>query len=154
QREGVDLSGEVALVLRYGPVSLSDNGARFRVVARNGFGAITSPEAILTVIPDTTAPAVVAAFNEGATTIRLIFNEPVSIQGAGAPAAFSITPSVNISSSQVANDPHEVLLTTDSLAMGTQYTISFSRVFDRATTPNIIAANSQVSFTAGIFAPA
>jgi glucose/arabinose dehydrogenase len=49
----VDIPGAVAASLTVPNVSLTDNGAQFRVVVTNGFGMATSPSATLSVTSDT-----------------------------------------------------------------------------------------------------
>jgi len=59
QRNETNLPGATAQVLEYGPARLTDHLARFRVVATNSQGSVTSAVAVLSVTPDTVPPALV-----------------------------------------------------------------------------------------------
>src|SRR5262249_19165541 len=52
QRNGSNISGATSSSFTIASTALSDNGARFRAIARNSFGSTTSSEAILTVTTD------------------------------------------------------------------------------------------------------
>ena len=56
QKDGVDIPGATSSSLTTGPVALSDNGAKYRVIVTNSCGSATSVEAILAVKAKCTPP--------------------------------------------------------------------------------------------------
>ena len=69
QRNGVDLPGETTAYLARQPVPASDDGARFTVVVRNDYGAVTSEVAVLTVNTTPLPPVILA--QPAAVSVRL-----------------------------------------------------------------------------------
>jgi hypothetical protein len=65
QKNGVDIPGATSSSLTTGPVALSDNGAKYRVIVTNSCGSATSVEAILAV----KAKVLHIPQNQGHTTI-------------------------------------------------------------------------------------
>lgn len=147
-RNGVNLAGEKALVLRYGPVTLADNGATFGVVLTNRIGSTNSTLGLLAVLPDTTPPTLVSAGNLGASRIQLRFSEPVEAASASLLANFSVSGGVTVSSAVVESDPRVVTLAVFPLTFAQNYTVTVRGVRDRANTPNTILPESPISFLA------
>ncbi len=139
--------------LLYGPVTLLDNGARFSVLLTNRIGFTNSTEALLTVVPDTTPPRLVSALNFGRSTVRLIFSEAVALPEATNAANYGLDHGIGVTSVSMGADARTVLLATDSLSFGTAYTLTVSKVTDRALNPNPIQPGSTLQFTAVEYAP-
>lgn len=154
QRNGVDLPGGNAALLTYGPVSLSDHNARFRAVLSNGLGSTLSAEAVLTVSPDVTAPAIESVLNLSPTQLRIIFTEPVDGQSATTPLNYQLDGGIVISSVSFLADESTVVLATTAMTYGVRYSLSVANVRDRAATPNTIAPGTVQPFTAIEYVPA
>ena len=65
QRNGVNINGATSSSYTLPSASLSDNGARFRVILNNSFGTVTSSEAILTVSANRSPAATILTPQEG-----------------------------------------------------------------------------------------
>ncbi|MCC6231712.1 MAG: lamin tail domain-containing protein, partial [Verrucomicrobiales bacterium] len=138
----------------YGPVRLTDQGARFSVVVTNRLGSVTSSDARLTVTPDVTPPTLTAVLNIGTSILRVTFSEPVETVSATVAGNYVLSPTVTVRSAAPGPEPRVVDLTLDPLTLGTSYTLRVSQVRDQAQTPNAIAAGSALTFTAVQYAPA
>ncbi len=152
-RNDIPIPGVTGSILNYGPVTLADHNSRFRVVLTNSLGSTNSTEAILSIVADTTKPTLVSALNFGPTTIRLIFSEPVAPPSATTSFNYTINRGVTVSGAAFGGDTRTITLTTSPLIYETNYTITVNNVADRAATPNVILANSTISFTAVGYVP-
>lgn len=153
RRNGTALPDSNTPDLRFGPVQLSHQGSRFSVVVTNAQGSTTSNEATLSVSPDVTRPTVVDILNIGTRTVRVTFSEAVGTPSATTAANYTITPSITVTAARPGASPEIVELDTTELTLGSPYTLAVQRVTDRAQTPNAIADNTQVPFTAVDYAP-
>ncbi len=152
-RNGGALLGADAPELVYGPVTLADHNARFRCVITNDQGSVTSDEAVLTVLPDTTPPVLLGARNRGTNQVEVTFSEPVSPASGLDRANYQLDGGVTVSSAAFGATPEVVILTTSPLTLGVTYTLRVSNVRDRAQTPNVIAPDSTASFMAVEYLP-
>ncbi|EEF57830.1 LamG-like jellyroll fold domain-containing protein [Pedosphaera parvula] len=130
--------------------SVTLNGQSYSCVLSNSSGAITSAPAVLTIIGDTTPPTLVSAKNGSLTNIIIRYSEPVEPTSATNRLNYAISPSATVSS-VLMFDSQSVLLLVSSLAPNTGYTVTVNGVRDLASTPNMIAANSKISFTASAY---
>jgi hypothetical protein len=153
QRNSVNIAGATSPLYLHHPVLLSDDGAGFRVVLSNSLGTATSRQAILRVTPDVTAPTLVSVLNIDSTRVRLVFSEAVESASATQAANYKIDGGISVSAAQFGPDGQTILLSTSALTMGARYTVTVNGVRDRAATPNTIASNSTVSFTAVSYVP-
>lgn len=153
QRNGASIAGADGPDINHGPVTMTDQGARFRCVVTNSLGAVTSAEAVLTVTPDTTRPALVAARNLGLSRIEVTFSEPVAAPSALTAGNYQVTGNVTVSAAAFGTTPEVVVLTTSPLTLGASYSLQVSQVRDRAATPNTIVANASLTFTVVDFTP-
>jgi len=153
RRNGVNLTGSTGRVLTYGPVTMTDQNARFTVVVSNDLGSVTSTEATLTVLPDQVKPTLVEALTLGPTSIRVTFSEPVAPGSATLASHYQLNLGANVTAAAMDSDPSHVLLTTSTLNFGSVYTLTVNNVTDLANTPNVITPNSQTSFIAIEYAP-
>ncbi|HOW64014.1 MAG TPA: lamin tail domain-containing protein, partial [Verrucomicrobiota bacterium] len=148
QKNGVNISGATSASLTVFEVRLSESGTRYRCVLVNAQGSVTSNEALLTVLPDTTPPVL-----EGVTalgdpdTITVLFSEPVEASSAQQNTHYTLNNGASVKSAMFAGDTRTIVLKTSPLEPGIQYVLSVSHVRDRATTPNTISPGSQRSFT-------
>ncbi|OGS22243.1 MAG: hypothetical protein A2252_06695 [Elusimicrobia bacterium RIFOXYA2_FULL_39_19] len=98
---------------------------------------------------DTTAPTIVSVIVTNATTVTVVFSEPVDQTTAETKANYSINNSINIAGAVLDSDEKTVTLTTSQHSIGTTYTITISSIKDQAGTPNTIAANSTMNYMYG-----
>jgi hypothetical protein len=127
-----------------------NNGRTYSCVLSNSSGSVTSAPAILTVIGDTTPPTLISAKNGTLTNVVVRYSESVEVTSATNRLNYSISPSATVSSVLML-DAQSILLLVSPLAAGTTYTVTVNGVRDLAATPNTIAANSKISFTAGAY---
>jgi len=147
-----------ATATRYSFSPLRDaNGAQYKAIVQNGFSAQTSSVATLTVIVDSTPPALVRAVGSRTfTNVTVVFSEPVAVSSAQNLANYSITNDAGVALSIVSatvRDNTNVVLKTAQQPTNTHYTVVVNNVTDRAGVPNTIAANSTASFTSFAFTP-
>ena len=152
QSNRVNIAGGTNASYAFHP-KLADSGAKYRCALSNPLGATNSAEATLTVVPDTVKPALVQALNLGQTTVRLAFDEGVSVPGGPASASFALDNGATVSAASMGSTNNEILLTVSPLTFGTIYTVTVNNVADLANTPNLIATNSTISFVACEYAP-
>ena len=138
-------------------VSAAMNGAKYKCTGTNPYGAATSNEATLTVIPDTTAPVLVdAGGSVNFDTVRVWFSESLDPDTAEVAANYALSGGVTVSSASLsapagtAGD-HIVVLSTSQQPEGTTLTLTVNNVTDVA--GNTIAANSTVEFGTFTWAP-
>ena len=148
QRNEVDLPGATNPAYTLARVSRTNDGERYRCLLRNALGSVTSSNAILTVIPDTTPPAITQVQNLGSNSIRVRFSEPVDPGTATNAANYGLTDGVTVQAAALGTDAQTVLLLTTELTYGVAYTLSVSHVLDRAWVPNPIPADSAFVFIA------
>jgi Lamin Tail Domain/CotH kinase protein/Putative Ig domain len=148
QRNGTAIPGATNASYTIGPLSLADSGSSFRATATNAYGFVTSRDATLTVLPDTTRPALSAVGNLGEDQIVfVVFSEPVEPASATQATNYVISGGVTVWRAVFGTDARTIILTTTPLTPDLTYTLSVSGVRDRATTPNTILANSQRAFS-------
>jgi hypothetical protein len=94
---------------------------------------------------DTTPPTITSVTAVNATTVQVLFSEPVAELSAETLVNYGINNCVNVTAADLGADLRTVTLTTLALAGGS-YTLTVNNVTDRATTPNSIVANSQIAF--------
>jgi chitodextrinase len=120
----------------------------YTIEALNGAGLTSSlsSEVTATTLQDTNSPVVNSVSAVSATQITVVFSEPVDTTSAQQIANYLLSPSVSVVTASLSTDLSSVTLTTAELTSGTTYTLSISNVLDLASTPNAIAANTQVTF--------
>lgn len=148
RRDGVIINDARQRELVFGPVRLSDHGARFSVVITNGLGSVTSASALLSVTPDVTPPAVKAVLNISSNLLRVTFTEPVSAVIVTNVTHYQVTPARAVESARLGSTPDVVELRVAPLTFDARYNLTVSGVQDLAQTPNMIVAGSQFEFTA------
>lgn len=128
------------------------NGQTYRCVVSTSAGSATSSIMTLSVVADTTRPAVVRVLNIGATNVLVVFSEPVELASATSAGNYTFSGGPAVSKASAGPDAASVLLTTAPMTYGTAYTLAIRNVRDRASSPNVIAANTEVRFTALAYA--
>jgi hypothetical protein len=95
---------------------------------------------------DTTRPTITSVSAVNATTVVVVFSEPVATASAETESNYAINNGVTISLAVLGGDTRTVTLTTSSLATG-NYTLTVNNVTDRAALPNAILPNTQAAFS-------
>jgi len=96
--------------------------------------------------PDLTAPTIASVSAVNATSVQVVFSEPVTTASAQTVGNYAINNGVTISAAVLGGDTVTVTLTTSTLAPG-NYTLTVNNVADRAPSPNVILPNSQGAFS-------
>lgn len=137
QRFGTNLSGATSSNLVLNPVTLADNGGVYRCVAVNFAGVTNSADALLTVVPDTAPPTIVAVGNLGdSDVLTVVFSEPVEAATAATVGNYTISGGALVLSATLGVDARTVVLVTTPLAPNVSYTLTVNNVRDRALVPN------------------
>ena len=121
----------------------------YQVSAINNFDmeGAKSIEASATTDVDQTPPSIVEASAVGkATTVTVLFSEPLEKASAEQAANYTIDNGITVSGASLGSDNRTVSLTTSTLSRGTGYVLTVSNIKDRASTPNSIPAGTQASF--------
>src|SRR6185436_2011649 len=109
----------------------------------------TSDAAQLTVLADTVAPTIIATRTKWTmTNIFLTFSEPVDRVTGEEIFNYQIDNGLSINTISLDGTGTNLTMTTAPQTPGTLYTITVNGVLDVAETPNMIANDTQVSFTA------
>lgn len=130
-----------------------NNGQVYRCLVANPSGAVASASVTLTVLPDTNPPALLFAQNAGLTNVLIGYSKRVEPASATNLANYAIRPGVTVFSAAL-SDPQTVTLRVSPLTLLSNYTVTVNNVRDLAATPNTLAPNSQITFTARDFTPA
>jgi len=150
QSNGVAIAGATGPEYVMPRTPLSANGARFSVTVTGLEDSQISAEATLTVLPDTTPPALRGAWYLGPNLLSLEFSEPVHPADALNRAYYRMTnaldggASMPIAGITLAHGTNALITFGTPLAPG-QWTVVVSHIRDEAATPNRIAANSPVT---------
>ena len=135
------------------PAPLSLNGAKFRVTVNGAGGSVTSTNATLHVLPDTNAPALLAAF-ASTNSILVSFSEIMATATANRVTNYLVTNSVGqvfTPTAAVLTNGTNVTLSFASLPAAA-YVVVVNNVRDASVAGNFIAPNSAVKagFRAGV----
>ena len=138
--------------------ALTDDGAIFSAMLTNSytnaFFTVTSSNAVLNVIADTNPPVLVRAASVFPNGVAVTFSEGLRADTATNAGNYIITSasgSLAVSAAQFGGTVSNILLTTDTQILGTNYTLTVNGVRDLATAANLIATNSQATFTTTTF---
>ncbi|MBL9138576.1 MAG: CSLREA domain-containing protein [Verrucomicrobiales bacterium] len=133
-------------------VSFADSGTRFHATVENAFGHATSDEAILTVLADTTPPALIAATGSHTLDrITLRFSESLDPVSASEPSNYTVNAGqLPVLTATLLPDGTSVRLTTALQAQGISWVVTVTGVRDTAHQPNTIAGANQSVFTSWV----
>lgn len=158
RRNGVNIPGATNSSYVISSAALTNHNAAFSVVLTNSYlgspYTVTSSNAVLSVTADLAAPVLASAASLYPNEVRVTFSEGVSDSTGTNAANYAITRpggTLAVSAARFGNSTAEVILTTAAQTFGTNYTLTVNNVRDRANAANLIAANSQASFTATAF---
>ncbi|HKQ39755.1 MAG TPA: PA14 domain-containing protein [Verrucomicrobiae bacterium] len=130
--------------------TMADNGAWFRLIGSNSFGMVTSVVQ-LTVQADTTPPTITALNAKWTlTNIYVTFSEPVDPQSATDPLNYQLDNGLFINTLSLDSAGTTLTITTTPQTPGYIYNLVVNGVLDRAASPNMIAQDTTLSFTAWV----
>ncbi len=123
--------GAVSPQLTLTNVLLADSGKRYSVTVSNRVASVTSRQATLTVVRDSTPPGIVSATG-GGRSVMVTFSEPVDTVSAQKAANYSLDGNLQVQGAAVdpVND-RAVALTTTQQTFGQTYKLSVKGVQDR-----------------------
>jgi len=147
-RDGVALGSSPTA--SYQDTHLTENTTyTYQVTAVNGMGmesGKSSPQSART-LPDTTPPTITSVTASGdPTSVNVIFSESVEKASATNVANYSIDNGIIVETASLASDLKTVSLTTSSHSEGISYVITVNNIKDRASNPNVIPVNTQVTY--------
>jgi len=122
----------------------------YEVSAVSGAGLESSQSSSIsaTTSIDTTPPTITSVTATGdPTKVQVAFREPIEQTSATNVGNYSINNAITVSGASLGFDLKTVTLTTSSHSEGITHTLTLNNVLDRATVPNAIAANTQVTYT-------
>jgi len=106
-----------------------------------------------TTTDDQTPPQVSSARGLSLNSIEVVFNEAIEKESAENINNYSINNGISINGASLQNDTRTVHLSTTLHTEGQSYSLTINNIFDRAPAPNMIAANTAVSYTAADLLP-
>ena len=130
----------------------ANNGQVYSCVVSNGSMSVTSLLATLTVVADTNAPTLLSASSLSQSLVAIGYSKPIDPVSGTNSANYAVSGGVTVSGASLA-DAQTVWLTVSPVAYGSNYIVTVNNVLDRAGTPNLIAPNSQIAFTASAYNP-
>lgn len=141
-KNGQNVSGANGPFCTLTNLSRTDAGV-YSVKVSNAAGSVTSDEAVLTVIPDTTSPTLLAADRDflDATRVTIVFSKPVASATATVAANYAINNGILVTKAAMGATPDTVQLTTSAITYGPAYSVTVSAVQDLV--GNVIVANVQ-----------
>ncbi|HMJ90716.1 MAG TPA: PA14 domain-containing protein, partial [Candidatus Acidoferrum sp.] len=147
QRGTANILGARGATYSIPTAAASDNGATFRCVVSNSVGVVTSVVATLVVNTDLTAPVLSEVINLSSNLVQVSFSEPVTPFTATNAGNYTLNNGATVLSGAMGSSSDTVVLKTSGLQRGNNYTLTVNNVRDVAAAQNLIAANSQKSFT-------
>jgi len=150
---GTNLPGASSSVLVLSNLNLSWSGQSFVCVVSNAAGSVTSTPSILTVSADTNPPTVLNVVNLGLTNVQITYSKVVEAASATNVVNYVFTNGLAVTGAALNADNQTVVLSTAPLTYGSNYCIVINGVRDRAATPNTIATNTTVTFSALPYSP-
>lgn len=134
----------------YSDVDLSDGTTYiYQIAAVNGANLESDKCASVsaTTLADTTPPEITSVSASGdSTSVIVVFGEPVEESSAIDVTNYTIDQGMTIYGASLGADLKTVTLTTSAHSEALTYTLTVSNVRDCASTPNVIAANTQVTY--------
>lgn len=146
QKNGVKVPRLTGKSVRIGPLSASDNNAKFRAVASIPGAVATSSEATITVTADVTPPTIAnVTGTDTFDTVTVDFSEAVTAASAGSAANYSLDGGLTVTAATIVS-PTQVKLTTSRQTPGSTYTLTIKDIVDTAGQRS--AADTKKSFPA------
>lgn len=159
-KNGLLLKGATNATLLISATPLSDNASEFRLIGSNlangTASSVTSNPARLTVIADTTPPALTNAQSLGLSQVQVDFSENIAPATATNLANYTLTGTnglLTVVGVELETPQNHVLLNLASaLTEGALYTLVANHLTDQSAAANVIATNSQIQFVASSYA--
>jgi hypothetical protein len=149
QRNEEDLTAATNASYTVPAASVADSGSRFRVIVTNPINSLTSSNATLLVNSDGDPPAVVQVTAPSLTNLIVRFSEPVEAGSAQESVNYSLAGgNLSVFSAVLQGDLTNVVLTTDPMTPGAEYTLTVSSIADRALPVPNQMDETNVTFTA------
>lgn len=149
-RNGQTISGATNSSFTLDSCPLSYDGSLISVALTNVVTNTTcyaiSSNAPLTVIADTVSPTVKSVVNLSLTSIEIDFSETMNVENATNPANYAISQGITISN--IVAKGSVITLAVSPLTFGVNYTLTLNGLTDVAHTPNCIAENTTIDFSA------
>ena len=151
-KDGVAIEGATNATYIIANAKPSMSGT-YKVVVQNMVNSVES-SALVTVIPDTTPPALISAVaSTNLTTIRLTFSEPLDPFSAQDPTSYVIAPAGGGAALDIMNvvlqDWTNVIITTTPMEPGIIYSITINGVSDTSEAANTLR-NYKANITATV----
>lgn len=142
-RNGAALEGQTQATLHL--LGAAAEAGSYTVKVANQTHKVTGGPAVLTIIADTTAPAVQAgqALAGGINRITLDFSEPLDPATATAPGTYSIN-GLAVESAELSADGRRVTLLTAAQTPGTVYALAIAGLKDRSAAGNPLHTTLQL----------
>jgi len=139
-----DIAGATSNTYTTPPLTMADNGARYRAVVTILGATRNSAEAVVTIQTDALPPTLVSArrsFTDN-TKVTVAFSELMQAASANVAANYTINNGITVSAAALQADGKSVVLTTAAINRGTSNTLTVNAVRDLA--GNQIAASAQI----------
>jgi hypothetical protein len=147
RRNNLDIPGATQASFTIPAAPVTEDGAFFRCLITNTVSTNVSVAALLTVLADTTPPALVSVQNDSATELAVLFSEPLDSASATNRLNYMLNRGVTVAAATLAADGRTVNLSVTPLALSVSHTLTVNNVRDRAAAANVLAADSQLVFT-------
>jgi hypothetical protein len=147
RKGGQDIPGANSFSYTINP-ALPDDSGSYDVVATNPEGTDTSDPAVVTVVPDLTAPTFVSAIGQtNLDQIVLTFSEALNIDNAEDVGNYTVALTAGggalpINGATLVNGTN-VVLTTGPRAPGQNYTVTIGNITDNAVAQNVATPNAR-----------
>ena len=146
KKNGADIPGATGISYTTAPLAGTDNGTSYSVAIRNKNNGTTatSADAIITVVPDTTKPALASVGTTPGIANRavVVFTEPVNQSDAQNLANYTLT-GATATSATLQADNKTVHLATSPLGTSTCKELTVRNIRDRASVPNTMDPATQ-----------
>lgn len=149
-KNGAPIPGATSLALSF-EARMADNNATLVMWATNWVEGVaqtaSSAPVVLTVLPDTNAPAILRVNNQGLAAVEVRYSEVMDAASATNLARYRLEgPAGAVAASSAVLDAAGVTVTlaVDPLVVGSNYVLTVANVTDRAATPNPISPNPSV----------
>lgn len=150
QRDGTNLFKANQASYTTPPISVTDNGAKFRCVIYLPGNVLTNTvEAVVKVDTDRTPPALAGVLAPKAQDLELgnevyvVFSEAIDAPSGTNSANYSITPAITINTITLSADKKTVVLSTSDLSLAKNYTLTVKDVIDLAMSHNRISPTTN-----------
>ena len=154
------IPGATNAILALPEALLADDGAQFKVVARNEVSnqvyTATSGVATLRVLADTTPPVPLSVMARGLSQVQVAFSKPVEPDTANDAGHYSIAQgakALTIQGAALDTTGTNVLLSVETMIEDAVYTLRISGVTDRTAAKNPVPGTNALAFAAVSYQP-